>query len=859
MPDAVPMMAIVDECTLNRLELGALVSSLVSISFPPILLPFPPPLPAIGSSRGRVGRFDRSRDDIRLARFDADPAALSIFLTTELKTMHALDGSTAIHHIGFNGELATSSPMMVTPVPAQGRNTSWMIPSATKTWQCLRPALGIRDGDAVAAGRGGRAGYVAVIDGGIDGDRFDVVDGWSPDGQWGLSDPHGDMVAFDVRAVAPFVKFLDIAALRPHTPKKPPRSHVPEECPTPGKRPPTEENCPNDKCPPRLYDAAEGLTYLSNYRLTTIPGSSLVVCCSWMVLSEPPDLDKSDPTNPGGPEDFRYFQNPNHPFSAMITGLVSSGVPVVFAAGNCGPDGFVPGCDTCNWPVGPGSSIRGANGLESVICVGAADLDGCLLSNSPSGPSTLGTAKPDLCGYAAFDGFNPTGDLGTSAACGVVAGVVAYLQHECPNTTPDAIHAALLSEASTAPAIGSSDDAAYWGAGLVHAGRAREKLCSGTTTSANPPGTGLIQVVDGIVGRSPLSCQRRIRALCENRDKIFRQASLSDQERQAIESLDGGAVTALLKTQLEFALDQAWQGRTSLAERAPDAEDTTIASCGDDRPRLLVNLIADLARSPESQAAFFADQGGFVRSHYALAPDSCALAGSMTRDSCANVSQNAVDEARMDLEIHPQYPSVQSFPGPWIEAFFPDRGQLGDAVAVTIEGRGFVPGRPMMVALFERRIGNEKPKYVCPRVLTVSPRIDARNQALLEKRKRNLDDLCIGVETRKPNEPSTCDPVHGDVQFGGVCKTWPPELGIPELRLGELQLAEDLDLDSAATRFRVEVVFDLREDQVTAGEYDLWVGHCDLTGCQGRAAVGPTTFSVLKKPGTDREGRGRSG
>lgn len=839
MSNAIPMMAIVDERTLAALK--DLVSSLVFVSFPPILVPapiiVPPPMGQAFTASSRAFRARPTPSptpaptpgptpaNLSLASFDADPSALLNFLDTRLKTLDAKDEPPSFLHVGYNAEIATSSPPPGTPVPATNRNTSWMIPFATGDREDLRSALGLPPVAATSAASD-RPVFVAVIDAGVDKEQFNVVGGWSPPsdassegsgGQWGSSDPHGDMVAYDVAAVAPFAKIYDIAALRP-----------------PGNR------------TPRLFDAAKALKFLSALTSSLPTDARLVICCSWMVLSEPPDLTASTAL-----ERFSYFKNPEHPFTFAVNQLITTGdpkrrVPIVFAAGNCGPDGYPPGCNTTDWPIGPGTSIRGANGLESVICVGAADLDGRLLSNSPRGPSTLGAAKPDLCGYAAFAGNNSTGDHGTSAACGVVAGVVAYLRHECPDASPTEIRDALRAGALK-PQF-DPGDVAYWGAGLVHATGARDILCSGKPSA---PGTGLVQIVDGVVGRSPLSCQRRIRAICENRDKIFRLAALGDDERRAIEGLDGATVTALLKTQLEFALDQAWQGRTSLPERVPDDEDETIASCGDDRPRLLVNLIADLARSPDTRSAFFADQSGFVRTRYALSPDSCALAGSMTRGSCAGDSESAVDEAHMELEIHPQYPNVQSFPGPWIEAFFPDRGRLGDLVAVTVEGRGFVPGRPMMVALFERRIGpEEKPKYVCPAVATVSMALDAstadpHGQVLREKRKRDLEQLCEGVEAAKDDEPRVCDPHHGDLWFGkSVCKTWPPELAIPELRLGTLQLAEDLDLDSAATRFRLEVVFDLRNDQLIAGEYDLWVGHCNATGCQGRAAVGPTTFSV---------------
>jgi hypothetical protein len=853
------MMAIIDP--ILRDQIAAIVKLGTEIFLPPILIPplFPVVPPSSYAARTLPRPTPRPIDDesLILTRFMADQGQLArIFALPRRATPANLDVQSApdpeLLLIGYDAALGPLGPVD----PTSARNTSWMIPVATETSAQLRPALGlsaasIDDGDGV---------YVVVIDRGIDKKKFNVVAGWSREeprhDQWGKADPHGDTVAYGIRAVAQGVTFIDIAAVRPL------------------------DSGPKHLRAPRLFDVAQGLEFLSrrlNPETGTIPRNApVVVCCAWMATSEPAGL----------PDSVSFFRSPNHPLSVLVKGLAAHrpdpvnplpddrrGIPIVFAAGNCGPDGYDLNCGgDKQMPTvepGAGTSIRGVNGLDEVLCVGAADLKGRLLSNSPAGPSTLKTPKPDLCGFASFAGKSQTGDHGTSTAAAVITGVIADLQRECPGVDAEQIRAALIATARRA----NPHDPAYWGAGLVDAGAARARLCGGVTSIASAH-TGLVEITDQTMGRSPLSCQRRIRAMCENRDEFYAQARLGPDERDAIESLDGARVAALLQQQLAFALEQAWNDRSSLPEftrpQDGDATDGDRARCGDERPRLLVNLIADLARSADARRDFFANRSAFVRARYALSPESCQLAESMSPETFAEVSATATEEARTDLEIHPQYPNVQSFPGPWIEAFFPDRGRLGDVVAVTIEGRGFVPGRPLMVALFERRIGTDpESSTLGAESATVSaivspPVRDARQQELLARRRLDLDQVCDGVLARQATEPTECPPKQGDLALGEtVHKSWPPELGAPALRLGSLQLAEDLDRDSAATRFRVEVVFDLRPGQLCAGEYDLWVGHCDASGCQGRAAVGPTTFTVEPRvDGTEKcppHGSGRAG
>jgi hypothetical protein len=478
-----------------------------------------------------------------------------------------------------------------------------------------------------------------------------------------------------------------------------------------------------------------------------------------------------------------------------------------------------------------------------VISVGATDVRGRWLSNSSPGPSTLGFDKPDVCGLAAFAGYHRTGDHGTSAACGVVAGVVALLKRNFPGASPAALRRVLRDTAVPRPSQGiASGFDPYWGAGTVNAAAACHRLANPVAGAAGVGSTPLLDLADGVIGRAPLSCLRKIQALCENREDVFGRLALSEQERRAIETMDGPLVARLLRDQMQVALAHAFAGRAVLPPAIPP--DDSAASCGEERPRLLLNLVADVARDDAAREAFLDDRRRFVRSRYALSPTACRLAEQVTASALDELCQEAESEVlrvSSNLEIEPMYPNVQSFPGPWIDSFVPDRAHLDEAVAVTIEGRGFAVGKPVVIGLVERRIGSS-PGLVCPREASLSQTVPA---PLAAQRGRLLDDACelaLAVEA-----PASCSRLPGDIEIASeVCGTTIPELVPPRLRLGTVQLAERFDPDSAAPRFRIEVVFDLRDVRVVPGEYDLWVGYCDAAGCRARAAVGPTTFTVLE-------------
>jgi len=160
--------------------------------------------------------------------------------------------------------------------------------------------------------------------------------------------------------------------------------------------------------------------------------------------------------------DSTYANDPSHPFTRKVVDALDEGILVLFAAGNCGdvcPDG------RCGSDSGPGKSIWGANGHPRVMTVAAVNKNEQYIGYSSMGPASLDPNKPDFCGISHFTGFFNS-DSGTSAACPVVAGVVALLKEANPNATQDQIKKCLK---DTAKDIGPVGWDQYSGAGIIRA------------------------------------------------------------------------------------------------------------------------------------------------------------------------------------------------------------------------------------------------------------------------------------------------------------------------------------------------------------------------------------------------------
>jgi subtilisin family serine protease len=272
------------------------------------------------------------------------------------------------------------------------------------------------------AGYRGRGVVVGVVDGGITAynrpTQFggspaipqwpalgDVIGGWPPQ-SWGTTaegwGEHGNMIAFDVQAMAPEAELWDIRIWQPDV-----------------------------AFPGYVSSAISGYTLaIEHYRRHGVPQ---ILVNSWGVY----DSDS-------GPD---YAFNPSSSFALQVEGALDAGLLILFAAGNCG-DGcrFSPGTLCGLGDRGPGASILGPNGHPEVMTVGAATLRGDWCGYTSQGPAALppnDPDKPDFCAFSQFEGFFPNEsglrpyDGGTSAATAIAAGLVALLKEARPSLTQE--------------------------------------------------------------------------------------------------------------------------------------------------------------------------------------------------------------------------------------------------------------------------------------------------------------------------------------------------------------------------------------------------------------------------------------
>lgn len=270
-----------------------------------------------------------------------------------------------------------------------------------------------------------------------------IFNGQSPFTAIGERAEHSAMLIRDILAIAPAARFFDMPLIPPRV----------------------------EKVGAFLADAHTAFAYAMKFG---IPIFNLFVPGRWVIVNAWATFDlRSDNDLPP----LRYRDNPEHPFHDAVTGLVNDGCDVIFAAGNCGQ--FCPD-DRCGpGDIGHGNSISGANGYKEVLSVGAVRSDGRALGYSSQGlgriawPGADSSQKPDISAPSHYRLETDPGRIssGTSAACGIAAGVVAALRTKSIGTgaTPANLIAALRSSP------GGTYDSQF-GCGILNAEAARTTL-----------------------------------------------------------------------------------------------------------------------------------------------------------------------------------------------------------------------------------------------------------------------------------------------------------------------------------------------------------------------------------------------
>ena len=223
-----------------------------------------------------------------------------------------------------------------------------------------------------SAGLRGDGVAIAICDNGVDSAEFDVIDGWSPvrscpwgQEQQGWAKGHGSMCAHAALLSAPKAKILDVGILK----------------------------YPNSNRNAWLSNAILGLNWIAQWSSNN-PDYRVLISNSWACYRS---LESDDQAG-------SYRESTDHPFNRRTSSLANQGFPIFFAAGNCGtpcPDIRCGASDR-----GPGSSIWGANSLESVVCVAAVDVNDNRIGYSSQGPGVLHSEKPESKRIRAVQGVH---------------------------------------------------------------------------------------------------------------------------------------------------------------------------------------------------------------------------------------------------------------------------------------------------------------------------------------------------------------------------------------------------------------------------------------------------------------------
>jgi len=310
-------------------------------------------------------------------------------------------------------------------------------------------------------GMTGEGVTVAIVDSGVNLDhlrakgkspRFNAADSWMPSSTLPGRQPgsmpvdHGTMVAYDVLIAAPECTLIDIALLQ---------SRQSDDTVMSG----------------FLSDAIAAYRHLMDIMTRDADigkNKSLVVNNSWGMYNPSWDFPVGHSGN--------YSDNSTHPFNIIVRSLERLGADILFAAGNCGEE-----CPSSRCQGFTASSIYGANSSPYVLTVAGVSIHHDRLGYSSIGPGRLDRKKPDISGYTHFKGSGvyPI-DNGTSAACPVIASVIASIRNKKPlnlndsQTRPAAIRKLIT---STATDLGISGYDLRHGYGVVNTQKIQEKIC----------------------------------------------------------------------------------------------------------------------------------------------------------------------------------------------------------------------------------------------------------------------------------------------------------------------------------------------------------------------------------------------
>lgn len=303
----------------------------------------------------------------------------------------------------------------IEPAPLNPAFSNFDLSASIGTKDDVIEALGCRS--LWESGSKGQKVAIAICDTGVDEGIFPVIDGWAPKDaeRWGVQAKtpfgwHGSMAAHGALIAAPEAVILDVGVLK----------------------------FSNRDRGAWLSDAIVGINWVASWA-SAHPEYRVVINNSWSTYRR---LASDTAANVGS-----YANSREHPFNERIEVLVGEGIPIVFAAGNCGNP--CPDLRCGDNDKGPDKSVWGAASLASVLSIAAVSVAGERLPYSSQGRGQIDEAKPDFACYSQFKGFLPTADPGTSTASCVMSGYVALLLSALPNVTADQLHAILRKSCGT--------------------------------------------------------------------------------------------------------------------------------------------------------------------------------------------------------------------------------------------------------------------------------------------------------------------------------------------------------------------------------------------------------------------------